>query len=204
MDRSVNEYLRKCPEEVQRHCQRTGELMESLFCEMNRESEIALCRLNGCSPFYYHDIGKCIVPKKLLEKDSALNIGEWTIMKRHTRFGGILFDQLRELAESPEARAFCRVGAMVCKYHHERWDGSGYPMGLEGAAIPFVARVCAVADSWDAMVSQRCYRGSLTEHEALTEIEKGSGTQFDPEIVAAFLEVKNVIHSKSIRCFSVE
>lgn len=190
MVRAVNEYLSKCPEEVQRHCQRTGMLMDDLLRQTNRSSEMTACRLNGFNPFYYHDIGKCIVPEGVLKKKRSLSPGEWKIMKRHTRFGGILFDQLRELAKNPKEEAFCRIGALVCRYHHEWWDGSGYPSGLKGTAIPFLARVCAVADSWDAMVSNRCYRHGLSEHDALMEIEKGMGTQFDPEIAAAFLRMK--------------
>ena len=93
----------------------------------------------------------------------------------------------------------------MCRDHHERWDGGGYPSGLKGTAIPFLARVCAVADSWDAMVNNRCYRCRLSAKDALSEIEKGMGTQFDPEIAAAFLQMKkHAIHRESQKQPSVE
>lgn len=193
MDEMVNKYLRNCPEEIQHHCQRTGVLMDALIKQIHQSSQQAEFCLNGCSPYFYHDIGKCIVPGEILKKSTGLDFGEWKIMKQHTSFGGIIFDQLSELAKNPKEKAFCRIGSVVCRYHHERWDGKGYPSGLKGLAIPFLARVCAVADSWDAMVNNRCYRNSLPESEALDEIKKGIGTQFDPEIAAAFLEIKKIV-----------
>lgn len=192
MDETVNKYLRNCPEEIQRHCQRTGVLMVALLKQIHQSSQPAEICLNGCSPYFYHDIGKCIVPGEILKKSTGLDFGEWKIMKQHTSFGGIIFDQLSELAKNPKEKAFCRIGSVVCRYHHERWDGKGYPFGLKGSAIPFLARVCAVADSWDAMVNNRCYRNSLAESKAIDEIKKGMGTQFDPEIAAAFLEIKKI------------
>lgn len=202
---TVNEYLRNCPGEVQRHCQRTSVLMDEILKQLNQGSEMSAVWLAGHRPYYYHDLGKCIVPGGGLKKKQDLSPGEWKIMKRHTRFGSILFDQLRELAENSEEKDFCRIGAIVCRYHHERWDGGGYPSGLKGAAIPFLARVCAVADSWDAMVNNRCYRRRLSADDALSEIEKGIGTQFDPEIAAAFLRMKKcAIRRESIKQRSVE
>ena len=195
---AVNKYLRNCPGEVQKHCQRTGVLMDEILKQLNQESEMSAVRLAGHRPYYYHDLGKCIVPGGVLKKEQNLSPGEWKIMKRHTRFGRILFEQLRELAENSEEKAFCRIGGMVCRDHHERWDGGGYPSGLKGTAIPFLARVCAVADSWDAMVNNRCYRNSLAESKAIDEIKKGMGTQFDPEIAAAFLEIrKSGVHREA-------
>ena len=202
---AVNEYLRNCPGEVQKHCQRTGVLMDEILKQLNQESEMSAVRLAGHRPYYYHDLGKCIVPGGVLKKEQNLSPGEWKIMKRHTRFGRILFEQLRELAENSEEKAFCRIGGMVCRDHHERWDGGGYPSGLKGTAIPFLARVCAVADSWDAMVNNRCYRCRLSAKDALSEIEKDMGTQFDPEIAAAFLQMKkHAIHRESQKQPSVE
>lgn len=196
---AVNEYLRNCPGEVQKHCQRTGVLMDEILKQLNQESEMSAVRLAGHRPYYYHDLGKCIVPEGVLKKEQNLSPGEWKIMKRHTRFGRILFEQLRELAENSEEKAFCRIGGMVCRDHHERWDGGGYPSGLKGTAIPFLARVCAVADSWDAMVNNRCYRCRLSAKDALSEIEKGMGTQFDPEIAAAFLQMKNTLFTEKAK-----
>ena len=205
MVEAINEYLSKCPEEVQNHCQRTGMLMDALLKEIDQSHKMKGYRLDGCSPYYYHDLGKCIVPGGVLKKKQDLSPGEWKIMKRHTRFGSILFDQLRELTENSEEKDFCQIGGIVCRDHHERWDGGGYPSGLTGAAIPFLARVCAVADSWDAMVNNRCYRRRLSADDALSEIEKGIGTQFDPEIAAAFLRMKKcAIRRESIKQRSVE
>ena len=126
-----------------------------------------------------HDIGKIGVDDNVLKKPGPLNDIEWIQMKRHPEIG------YRIAISSPELSPI----AEYILSHHERWDGKGYPRGLEGENIPIQARIIAVADAFDAMTNDRPYRDKLPDHHAVEEIKKCSGKQFDPKIVEAFLEV---------------
>jgi len=126
-----------------------------------------------------HDIGKVGIEDRILNKPDRLTDEEWAIMKRHPEIG------YRIAKASPELE----VVAEYILSHHERWDGKGYPRGLVGENIPLLARIIAVADSYDAMTEDRVYRKAMTEQEAVEEIVRNTGTQFDPEIVGLFLEI---------------
>jgi diguanylate cyclase (GGDEF)-like protein len=120
-----------------------------------------------------HDIGKLAVPDEILRKPSALTPDEWAFVTQHTLVGQ------RILAASPTLR---RIGDVV-RSTHERWDGDGYPDGIAGTAIPLPARIIAVCDAFDAMISTRPYRTALAVDEAVAELERCAGTQFDPAVV---------------------
>ena len=124
-----------------------------------------------------HDIGKIGIEDKILKKEAPLTPEEWKVMQEHPAIGHDILDGVESLKDV--------IGAM--KYHHERWDGKGYPLGLKGEEIPMVARVVSVADTYDAMVSTRPYRKGLDPKIAYDEIVKHRGTQFDPVVVDAFL-----------------
>lgn len=117
-----------------------------------------------------HDIGKIGIPDSIITKESSLSDKEYYVTRKHPEIGAEI---LANISEIPDLG----IGA---KWHHERYDGSGYPDGLAGAAIPEEARVIAVADAYDAMASRRSYRGVLPQREVYDEIRKGKGTQFDP------------------------
>jgi hypothetical protein len=123
-----------------------------------------------------HDVGKANVPDSVLKKDGPLDREEWAIMQAHTKWGEEL---LIENSDFEMARE-------VARWHHERWDGSGYPDGLAGEAIPFVARLVAVADVYDALISQRPYKEAWPAEKAIAELHRIAGSHLDPDIVAAF------------------
>jgi putative nucleotidyltransferase with HDIG domain len=123
-----------------------------------------------------HDVGKLVVPSAVLLKRGPLTDEELGLMRRHPAAGARM---LRSLG-APET-----ILPLVL-HHHERWDGEGYPTGRRGDDIPLEARVLCIADSFDAMTSTRPYRASWTPDEALEELERCAGTQFDPELVTAF------------------
>ena len=134
-----------------------------------------------------HDVGKLAIPDAVLHKPGPLDVKEWSFVKEHVVIGE------RILAASP---AWKRVAAIV-RASHERWDGGGYVDGLSGDSIPLAARIIAVCDSYSAMTSNRSYRLSVGREQALEELRRCSGTQFDPEVVAIFctiaqLEVRRV------------
>lgn len=125
-----------------------------------------------------HDVGKIGVEDRILKKESPLDESEWKIMQTHPEQG---YDIMRRVEGLKDV-----IGGM--RYHHERWDGTGYPLRLKGEEIPLIARIISVADTYDAIVSTRPYRKGLDPRIAFEEIMKNSGTQFDPRVVTAFTE----------------
>ena len=122
-----------------------------------------------------HDIGKIGVPDSVLNKPGRLTDEEFALMKQHAAIGS-------EILKDIDMITGIAIGA---RFHHERYDGKGYPEGLKGEDIPYIARIIAVADSFDAMTSNRVYRKHLTYEQVMSELEKGEGTQFDPDIAKA-------------------
>ena len=125
-----------------------------------------------------HDVGKIGIPDRILRKPGALSPGEREVVQGHSSLGHMILKQLPHLTEVLKA----------VLHHHERYDGQGYPSGLKGEEIPYLARVLAVADAYSAMTSDRPYRRALTRDEAIVEIRANAGGQFDPEIAAAFIQ----------------
>jgi len=126
-----------------------------------------------------HDVGKAAIPEAVLDKPGPLDEEEWALMRRHTEIGE------RILAAAP---ALVPV-AQIVRSSHERWDGAGYPDGLAGEAIPIGARVVAVCDAFQAMTTDRPYRAGIPPEQALAELRRAAGTQFDPRVVDAFARV---------------
>jgi len=133
-----------------------------------------------------HDIGKVGIPDSILQKPGPLTPEEWVIMKTHARLGSDAIERAEIDVERPVA--FLSLAKEIAHWHHEKWDGSGYPDGLKGEAIPISARLMAVADVFDALISQRVYKPAMSYDKARQFIADGSGSHFDPDIVAAFLE----------------
>ncbi len=133
-----------------------------------------------------HDVGNATIDPALLDKPGPLDAAERVAMQAHTVAGGALLERASRLADG---HTHLHLGAEIARWHHENWDGTGYPDGLAGAAIPLSARIVAVADAYDAMTCDRPYRSSLGHDGAVAEIGRQSGTRFDPLVVDAFLTV---------------
>jgi HD-GYP domain-containing protein (c-di-GMP phosphodiesterase class II) len=127
---------------------------------------------------FLHDVGKLAVPDEILTKPGPLSMHEWEQMRRHPAYGYWIVGR----------NGFLMQAAEIVYCHHERYDGKGYPRGLAGEEIPLAGRVFAVADAYDAMTSDRPYRPALPHSVAVEEIERNSGSQFDPSVVAVLLE----------------
>lgn len=126
-----------------------------------------------------HDVGKLVVPGRVIRKPGPLSDGEWRCVRRHPTVGAEL------LAGIPGLEA----AAPLVRAHHERWDGRGYPDGLRGTRIPLAARIFSIVDAFDAMTSNRPYRFAMAAADALDEIEREAGKQFDPDLVRIFASV---------------
>jgi polar amino acid transport system substrate-binding protein len=159
--------------ELYRHSRRVQYLATRLAQELSlltREGAVlALAAL-------FHDLGKLIIPDALLQKTSRLAPEEFELIKLHPACGALLLNQAQGLSNV----------AFLVYHHHERWDGGGYPGGLRGEAIPYGARILAVADAFEAMTSHRPYQRRRSTAEALEELRRCAGTQFDPVLVHHF------------------
>jgi response regulator RpfG family c-di-GMP phosphodiesterase len=133
-----------------------------------------------------HDVGKVSTPDHILQKPGKLTPEEFAIMREHAETGGTILERAASLAEGS---SYLSLGAEIAMSHHERWDGNGYPHGLSQEEIPLSARIVAVADVYDALISNRPYKDPWPLSEALDYIRKGAGQQFDPRVVEAFLAV---------------
>ncbi|HVC97398.1 MAG TPA: HD domain-containing phosphohydrolase [Pirellulales bacterium] len=146
----------------------------------------AFVRLIGTSAVL-HDIGKVGIDDVVLHKPGPLTASERAAMQQHARIGA---ECLREIEQRLGACNFLQMAREIATSHHERWDGTGYPSGLAGNEIPLSARIVAIADNYDALVSRRSYKEAFSHERAVDIIRQGSGTMFDPRLVRTFLEIE--------------
>jgi putative two-component system response regulator len=125
-------------------------------------------------------VGKIAVPESILRKASKLDSHEWNVMRQHSTIGGRILEN--------SSSHILQAGKVIALHHHERWDGGGYPAGLSGSDIPLWGRICAVADVFDAVTSQRPYKPAFPNEEALQLVRDGKGKHFDPRVVDVFFE----------------
>ena len=181
IDRMVN-YSIALAKKVQSKQRKQGyEIDDKLILEIGRQASS-------------HDIGKVGIPDAILKKDGPLDDKEWTIMKKHPEIGANIFKGLRNDLKIFDEN-FYMVAQDITMYHHEKWDGSGYPNGLSGFDIPLSARIVAIADVFDAISSKRVYKEAFDLETSFDIIKKGKGTHFDPYLVDCFIEAKETIIS---------
>ncbi|WP_088285924.1 two-component system response regulator [Ideonella sp. A 288] len=171
------------------HIQRTQEYVRTLATWLAAQPDSppeltpeAIDELAKAAPL--HDIGKVAIPDGVLLKPGKLTADEWEVMKTHASHGADLLQRAIDRLEGA-AGPMLHYGKQIARHHHERWDGSGYPDGLAGPQIPLAARLMAVADVYDALISRRPYKGPMSHADAMAFIRAGAGSHFDPRIVAA-------------------
>lgn len=171
------------------HIRRIGQYSAAIAKKMCLSDEIVEV-IQHASPM--HDLGKIGIPDQILLKPAKLDSLEWEIMKQHSTIGA-------EILKCSNAE-FIRVGEIIAKSHHERWDGSGYPNNLKGTQIPIESRITALADVFDALTSDRPYKKAFTVEKTLDIIREERGYQFDPEVVDAFLGIQEEILMIKSQC----
>jgi len=176
-----------------RHIERTQKglrlLLEAIiesgiFQEETKNWDIELL-VQSCQ---LHDVGKIFISDNILRKPGKLNFDEYEDMKIHTHVGKQIMEKVEVLAMESE---FLKYAKIFAASHHEWWDGTGYPNNLSGTDIPLLGRIMAIADVYDALVSVRPYKKAYPHEEAVEIIKKGSGTQFDPDLVKIFLKISD-------------
>jgi putative two-component system response regulator len=168
----TQEYVRTLAQALRRHPRFIDHLDEPKIDDLAKSAPL-------------HDIGKVGIPDHVLLKPGPLTAEEWVIMKTHAELGARAIAQAE--ADTEARVEFLDIAKEIARHHHEKWDGSGYPDGLAGEAIPVSARLMALADVFDALISKRVYKDAFTHETALKIIVEGSGKHFDPDIVSAFI-----------------
>lgn len=134
-----------------------------------------------------HDFGKIGIPDIILNKPGKFTPEEYEVMKQHAAKGAVIVERI---LQNSEDELFKKIAVNVAHFHHEKWDGNGYPTKISGEQIPFEARVMALADVFDALVSKRVYKESFTYDKAFEIIEESCGTHFEPTLCQAFLKCR--------------
>ena len=184
-------------EDTGQHLSRMSAYSMALAAELGKNSpyadridELGLTGRTFGMAAVLHDIGKVATPERVLRKPGRLNEEEFAIMKQHTTVGAaVLGAASDDFVDRVGKKSYLALAADVARAHHEKWNGTGYPAGLKGEAIPLAARIVSLADVYDALRSPRPYKKGWTHEAAVEEIRKGSGTHFDPVIVQAFLAI---------------
>lgn len=178
-------------EDTGKHIQRTQTFCRLLAGKLSRYKDFAVTIDDGFINNIYnasplHDIGKVAIADAILLKPEKLTMDEFEIMKSHTVIGA---NYITKAAVQLTHNSFLVMGHDIARWHHEKWDGTGYPDGLKGEAIPLSARIMAISDVYDALRSKRVYKDAMPHEESCKIIEKNSGSHFDPRLVKAFKEL---------------
>jgi len=188
--------------ETGNHLRRTQNYVRALALQLRQHPRFQLFLDDETIQLLYksaplHDIGKVGIPDHILLKPGALTAEEFEVMKTHTVLGGEAIAAAEKLLDAPSS--FLRLAREIARSHQEKWDGSGYPDGLAGEAIPVSARLMAIADVYDALISWRVYKEPMPHEKAVEIISIGRGHHFDPDMVDAFLAISDVFHQIALQ-----
>lgn len=183
------------------HIKKTAFYVEAIAQELYKEGkfkdildEAYIAKLKRSAPL--HDIGKIAVSDLILNKPGKLTDDEFAIMKSHTTEGWHILTKIEENASDSMDDDYLKEATEMAHYHHEKWDGTGYPTGIKGAGIPLSARIMAVADVFDALVAERVYKKPFTYEKAMQIITEGAGKHFDPTVVEAFTKISQKLYDE--------
>jgi len=189
----IDKIISSLPEEEREHMKRVGRLVDILT---GRLYEAGICggKLRGGDhelfglAAAYHDIGKVRVPRGILMKPGRLTEDEVRIIMNHPVCAAELFERIKNGTIFGMPRHLIKPACDAALYHHEQWDGKGYPYGLRGRKIPLIARITSICDVYDVVTNERAYKAAYTHDYACNELEENAGRQLDPALVRVFLE----------------
>lgn len=188
------------------HIKRTSIYVDALLEELKKKEKYKkiitkefVDNIKKAAPL--HDIGKIKVPDRILQKPGKLTKEEFEVIKKHSQDGGKLIEESIGKIEDKE---YTQIAYNVATFHHERWDGTGYPLHLKGDEIPFEARIMALADVYDALTAERCYKKAFGKEQALKIIMEGKETQFDPDLCEIFVYAMQKSHEEEITTINEE
>ena len=183
------------------HIKKTAFYVEAIAKELQREGKFSeilddayIAKLKRSAPL--HDIGKIAVSDLILNKPGKLTDEEFSVMKSHTTEGCSILTKIEENASDSMDDDYLKEATEMAHYHHEKWDGTGYPTGIKGEGIPLSARIMAVADVFDALVAERIYKKPFTYEKAMAIITEGAGKHFDPTVVEAFCHISEELYAQ--------
>jgi Response regulator containing a CheY-like receiver domain and an HD-GYP domain len=183
------------------HIKKTAFYVEAIADELQKEGKFSDIltdsykdKLKRSAPL--HDIGKIAVSDLILNKPGKLTDEEFAIMKSHTTQGMKILSKIEANANNTMDDNYLKESIEMAHYHHEKWDGSGYPTGIKGEEIPLSARIMAVADVFDALVAERVYKKSFSYEKAMAIITEGAGKHFDPVVVEAFCHISEKLYNE--------
>ena len=171
-----------------------AEYAAEYFNEFSTVTESDIGLLVQSAPL--HDIGKVGIPDAILNKPGKLEPEEFEIMKTHAAIG---FEALKTAEGDGKSTPALRYAKEICLTHHEKWDGTGYPRGLSGGDIPFSGRIMAIADVYDALISERVYKKPFSHSKSCSIIEEGAGSHFDPRLVEAFINLREKFRQTALQ-----
>ena len=178
------------------HINRTSDCVKIFVEKLRRVPEYSNLSDSFCDSVIkaapMHDLGKIAVDDAVLRKPGRFTDEEYEIMKKHSAEGARIVESVLTEVEDME---FKKIAINVAHYHHEKWDGSGYPEKIKGEEIPLEARIMALADVFDALVSKRCYKDSFSYDKAFQIINESLGTHFDPKLGRVFVECRNELEN---------
>ncbi len=184
--------------ETGQHVKRTSSLVNKILLQAKKKglwTDVLTDEFIDCvtraAPM--HDLGKIVIPDAILNKPGKFTPDEFEVMKSHASAGGKI---VHDIIGGVEDKNYVDIASDIANFHHEKWNGKGYPTGKKGAEIPLSARIMAVADVFDALVSERCYKKPMSYDEAFALIEREAGEHFDPQVVELFLELKEQIYAE--------
>ena len=171
------------------HAKHVEDYMSLLIAQMLKKNKWDLSLKDGfifSQASLLHDIGKIAIPDRILQNTGKLSDEDYDVIKTHTTLGASSLEKTMAFIEDE----FMPIVFNITKYHHERWDGSGYPDGLKGEEIPLEARIAAIADVYDALRTERTYKPALDRKTSYNIILNGTGTSFDPDLIDVFIQVE--------------
>lgn len=196
----IGDILQTLPYDVLEHMQHVKILVDAFCFEIEKSClssvEMSKESLGSFGPAaFYHDIGKALIPPLILTKQERLTPNEVFVIRKHPIYAKAIFENIRKNSLTDQINCPYEDAVLAAIYHHEWWNGNGYPYGIRKNDIPLIARITSICDAYDAITSERKYRVARSPGDACRELALFAGSQFDPELVRVFLNSQSIFRN---------